>query len=267
MSTKHKKKTNTNPNPNISKKWVQGADYNGFLQIRLLRRLEPTPKRRRSWTELGPKSRLGLHRDLEFRQIDQNDCVEIGVSDLALPTQCREFGSGLKKETSVIREVASRAVMDFLALLDAGISVPQESLELVGQAIDDIGSSIWKLMAEIVTHSVDKLFVAVVAGFESDSYSNNGKRLSSSSQVWIWVCVWTSIFWVFWGWIAGFLKMDCWVCACIFIDVWVCVCCFCVWLTRKISCWVCVCCFCVWLTRKICCWVCVCVSGFEIFGF
>ena len=113
------KKTNTNPNPNISKKWVQGADYNGFLQIRLLWRPGPTPKRRRSRTEPGPKSKpksgLGLYHDLEFRQIDQNDCVKIGVSDLALPTQCREFGSGLKKETSMIQEVASRAVMDFLA--------------------------------------------------------------------------------------------------------------------------------------------------------
>ena len=26
----------TNPNPNISNKWVQGADYNEFLQICLL---------------------------------------------------------------------------------------------------------------------------------------------------------------------------------------------------------------------------------------
>ena len=85
------KTTNTNPNPNINKKWVQGADYNGFLQIHLLRRLEPTPKRQRSRTEPGPKSKprsgLGLHRDLEFWQIDQNDRVEIGVSDLDLPMQ------------------------------------------------------------------------------------------------------------------------------------------------------------------------------------
>ena len=122
------KKTNTNPNPNISKKWVQGADYNGFLQIRLLRRPRPIPKRQRSRTELGPKSQprseLELHRDLEFRQIDQNDRVEIGDSDLDLPARCREFGSRLKKETSVIREVTSCAVMDFLASLDADASVP-----------------------------------------------------------------------------------------------------------------------------------------------
>ena len=170
----------------------------------------------------------------------------------------------MKKETSVIQEVASRAVMDFLASLDTGASVPQVSLELVGQAIDNISSFVWKSTVEIVTLGTDKLFVAVAAG--SDSDSNNGRRLSSSSQVWIWVCVWS---WVFWRWIAGFLKMDCWVCICILTDIWVCVCCFCVWLTRKISCWVYVCFFCVWLTKKICCWVCVCVcvSGFVIFGF
>ena len=54
---------------------------------------------------------------------------------------------------------------------------------------------------------------------------------------------------------------------CILTDVWVCACCFCVWLTRKISCWVCVCCFGVWFTRKISYWGCVYVCGFVIFGF
>ena len=96
----------TNIYPNISKKWVRRADYNGFLQIRLLRRPGPTPKQRHSRTEPGLKSKpkfgLGLHRDLEFWRIDQNDRVEIGVNDLDLPTRCREFGSGLKKETLVI---------------------------------------------------------------------------------------------------------------------------------------------------------------------
>ena len=82
----------------------------------------------------------------------------------------------MKKETSVIQEVASRAVMDFLASLDTGASVPQESLELVGQAIEDIGSSIWKSTAEIVTHGADKLFIAVAAGSDFDSNSNNGRQ-------------------------------------------------------------------------------------------
>ena len=52
--------TNTNPNPNINKKWVQGADYNGFLQIRLLQRPGSTPKRRHSRTKPRPKSNPNL---------------------------------------------------------------------------------------------------------------------------------------------------------------------------------------------------------------
>ncbi|KAI9078094.1 hypothetical protein K1719_040019 [Acacia pycnantha] len=55
-----------------------------------------------------------------------------------------EFGSGLKKETTIIPEATSRAVKNLPALLDVGASVAQESLESVGQAIDDIDSSVWK---------------------------------------------------------------------------------------------------------------------------
>ena len=80
--------------------------------------------------------------------------------------------------------------MDFSASLDSSASIPQESLELVGQTIDNIGSSVWKLTTEIVTHGADKLFVAIAASSDSDSDLNNGRRLSSSSQVWIWVQVW-----------------------------------------------------------------------------
>ena len=129
------KTINPNANPNISKKWVQGADYNGFLQIRFLWRPGPTLKRWCSRTEPRPKSKpkfeLGLYRDFEFHRIDQNDCVEIEVSDLDLPAWCREFGYGLKKETLMIREVMSRAVMDFPTSLDTDASIPQKSFKLV----------------------------------------------------------------------------------------------------------------------------------------
>ena len=66
--------------------------------------------------------------------------------------------------------------MDFSASLDADAFVPQESLKLVGQAIDDIDSSVWKSTAEIVTHGADKLFIAVAAGSDFDSNSNNGRQ-------------------------------------------------------------------------------------------
>ena len=58
-------------------------------------------------------------------------------------------------------------------------------------------------------------------------------------------------------------RRDCWVCVCILSDFWVCVCCFCVWLTRKISCWVCVLCLVhkedllfLFLCLCLCFWVC-----------
>ncbi|KAI4345533.1 hypothetical protein L6164_012647 [Bauhinia variegata] len=87
-----------------------------------------------------------------------------------------EFGSGLKKETDVIREAASRAVRDLPTSLDVGASVAQESLESVGQAIDDIGSSVWKSTAEIIAHGRDTLLTA-----DSDSDSTDYNRISSST--------------------------------------------------------------------------------------
>lgn len=94
-----------------------------------------------------------------------------------------DFGSGLRKETSVIREAASRAVKDLPASLDAGASVAQESLESVGQAIDDIGSTVWNSTAQIISHGRGSL---LAPDFDSDSYDSssnddNRKRLSSSS--------------------------------------------------------------------------------------
>ncbi|XP_002516811.3 protein trichome birefringence-like 43 isoform X1 [Ricinus communis] len=63
-----------------------------------------------------------------------------------------ELGSGLRKETAVIRDVASRAVKVLPASFEIGASVAQESLETVGQAIDDIGATVWKSTAQIISH-------------------------------------------------------------------------------------------------------------------
>ncbi|XP_068332150.1 uncharacterized protein [Pyrus communis] len=102
----------------------------------------------------------------------------------------KEFGSGLKKETAVIREVASRAVNNLPGSLEVGASVAQESLETVGQAIDDIGNTVWKSTAEIISHGRD----AILADddVESDNLDDNvsgnreisgdDKRLSSSGS-------------------------------------------------------------------------------------
>ncbi|CAL9225032.1 unnamed protein product, partial [Arabidopsis halleri] len=59
-----------------------------------------------------------------------------------------DFGSELKKETSIIRRVASRLPDS----LEIGAAVASESLESVGQVIDDIGASVWKSTAKIISH-------------------------------------------------------------------------------------------------------------------
>ncbi|KAK7303198.1 hypothetical protein RJT34_14100 [Clitoria ternatea] len=98
-----------------------------------------------------------------------------------------EFGSGLRIETAVIREAASRAVKDLPASLDVGASVAQESLESVGQAIDDIGSTVWTSTAQIISHGRDSLLASDFDSdsFDSSNYGNNnviGNKLLNSSS-------------------------------------------------------------------------------------
>ncbi|KAK8585785.1 hypothetical protein V6N13_050757 [Hibiscus sabdariffa] len=89
-----------------------------------------------------------------------------------------ELGSGLKKETEVIRSVASRAVNESL---DIGASVAQEKLESVGQAIDDIGSSVWKSTAQIIFHGKDT-FLSPSDDYISDAEISKSEKLSSSNN-------------------------------------------------------------------------------------
>ncbi|XP_023539197.1 BSD domain-containing protein 1-like [Cucurbita pepo subsp. pepo] len=91
-----------------------------------------------------------------------------------------ELGSGLKKETSVIRDVASRAVKDLPTTLDVGASVAQESLESVGQAIDDIGSAVWKSTSKIISHGRDTLLASDLV---SGNHENNSDVVLSSNQL------------------------------------------------------------------------------------
>ncbi|KAE8721340.1 polygalacturonase-like [Hibiscus syriacus] len=89
-----------------------------------------------------------------------------------------EFGSGLKKETEIIRSVASRAVNDSLEI---GATVAQEKLESVGQAIDDIGISVWKSTSQIISHGKDS-FLSPSDDDNSDSGSSSNRRLSIMSN-------------------------------------------------------------------------------------
>ncbi|XWS39097.1 hypothetical protein CRYUN_Cryun18bG0020900 [Craigia yunnanensis] len=89
-----------------------------------------------------------------------------------------ELGSGLKKETEIIRSVASGAVNDSLEI---GASVAQEKLESVGQAIDDIGSSVWKSTTQIISHGKDT-FLSPSDDDNSDSENPNNKKLNVSND-------------------------------------------------------------------------------------
>lgn len=93
----------------------------------------------------------------------------------------KDFGNELKKETSTIREVASRAFKD-LPSFEVGASVVQESLESVGQAIDDIGSTVWKSTAGIIAHGRETLLAADLDSDHSDINIGDIKQLSSSSS-------------------------------------------------------------------------------------
>ncbi|POO02321.1 BSD domain containing protein [Trema orientale] len=97
-----------------------------------------------------------------------------------------EFGSELQRETAVIRVAASRAVKDLPTSLEAGATVAQESLESVGQAIDDIGTTVWKSTAEIISHGRETL-LAVDDDDNNDSDSDyaleNNRNSSYDTQL------------------------------------------------------------------------------------
>lgn len=67
-----------------------------------------------------------------------------------------EFSSGLRKETEVIRQSASRAVQDLPSRLESGAAVAQTSLESVGQAIDTLGFTV----SNIIIHGKDSILNA-----------------------------------------------------------------------------------------------------------
>eukprot|EP00258_Populus_trichocarpa_P047576 XP_024463595.1 BSD domain-containing protein 1 isoform X2 [Populus trichocarpa] len=77
--------------------------------------------------------------------------IEIYKKDL------EEFGSGLKNESTIIRDVASRAVHDLPASFEASAAVAQESF---GQAIGGIGSSMWKSTAQIISQGRDSILAS-----------------------------------------------------------------------------------------------------------
>ncbi|MFS8030473.1 putative BSD domain-containing protein [Helianthus anomalus] len=101
-------------------------------------------------------------------------------SDSVIQTYRRDlhdFTSGIKQETAVIREAAVKAVNNLPSSLDAGAGFAQNSLESVGQAIDDLGATV----TDIITHGKDSL-LAVDYSESDNNIIDDSKRISNSSS-------------------------------------------------------------------------------------
>lgn len=98
----------------------------------------------------------------------------------------QEFSSGLKKETSVIRQAASQAVQNFPSRLESGAAIAQESLEAVGQAIDNVGSSVSEIIAKDLNLASQRSFFGAhfdQIGVDVGDSRNYGKDSGFSENV------------------------------------------------------------------------------------
>ncbi|KAK9052814.1 hypothetical protein SSX86_029444 [Deinandra increscens subsp. villosa] len=99
-------------------------------------------------------------------------------SDSVIETYRRdlqEFSSGIKAETAVIREAAAKAVNDLPASLESAAGLAQESLESVGLAIEDLGTTV----TEIIAHGKDSVMAVDYSDNDSD-LTDISKRIGSS---------------------------------------------------------------------------------------
>ncbi|KAL3517535.1 hypothetical protein ACH5RR_020124 [Cinchona calisaya] len=116
-------------------------------------------------TSLGGWSFGGLVKTLATRS---ESVLETYRRDL------QEFGSGLRKETEIFREVASRAVKDLPASIEVGASVAHGSLESVTHAIDGVIKS----TAEIISHGKEP----VISSSDVESETPDTSRVSGSGR-------------------------------------------------------------------------------------
>ncbi|KAM7527139.1 hypothetical protein LguiB_030549 [Lonicera macranthoides] len=86
-----------------------------------------------------------------------------------------EFRSGLKKETELFREVASRAVKDLPGSIEVGASAAHGSLEAVGHTLDGV----LKSTAEMMSHSRETLLAS--SDVELDTPDSHSSRQSFDS--------------------------------------------------------------------------------------
>ncbi|VFQ77699.1 unnamed protein product [Cuscuta campestris] len=85
-----------------------------------------------------------------------------------------EFGSGLKKETELIRDAASRAVKELPATIEVGASVAHGSLGSVSKTIDGM----LKSTAEIISQGKDTL----LAPYDADPVTPDANRSLDSRR-------------------------------------------------------------------------------------
>ncbi|KAI5680337.1 hypothetical protein M9H77_01564 [Catharanthus roseus] len=95
----------------------------------------------------------------------------------------QEFGSGLRKETEIIREAASRAVKELPASIEVGASVAQGSLESVTHAFDGV----LKSTAEIISQGKESLLASSDVESETPDatsrVSNSGRYSRFDAQL------------------------------------------------------------------------------------
>lgn len=90
-----------------------------------------------------------------------------------------EFGSGLKKETQIIAEVAVHAVKDLPTSLETGAFLAQESIESVGQVVEDFSSSVWRGTADLIAQGKE----VVLRIDEDESFAPIAAASSSSPSL------------------------------------------------------------------------------------
>jgi len=92
-----------------------------------------------------------------------------------------EFGSGLRKETEILREAASKAVKVLPNSIEISASKAQTSLESVGQTVDSIGSTVWKSTAEIISQGKESFLAPADSDSSDISDVNNVGNLNVQS--------------------------------------------------------------------------------------
>ncbi|CAM6125483.1 unnamed protein product [Calypogeia fissa] len=96
-----------------------------------------------------------------------------------------EFADGLKKESEIVAGVTVHAVKDLPHTLETSAVVAQESLESVGQSLEEFGGSLWRGTSELIAsakeaiHKVDEETAA-----SSKAKGSMSRELSSSHPSW-----------------------------------------------------------------------------------